>query len=67
MIKRVLSVDNEFTRWLKKSDRRIEWLEEEHRVVSRRIWCRTDTIRRAEQDIVELKAKIAELNEEDGE
>ena len=64
-IKSALSADNDFTRWLKDSDRRLAWLEEEQRVVSRLIWRQTDNIRRIDLDLVDLKKLFAELKQEE--
>ena len=64
-IKHALSEDNDFTKWLKDSDRRIAWLDEEHRVVSRKIWRMTHGIRRIDDDLVELKKELAHLKMEE--
>ena len=63
-IKHALSADNDFTKWLKDSDRRIAWLEEEQRTTSRLIWRQTDNIRRINLDLVDLKKLHAELKQE---
>ena len=64
-IKRVLSVDDDFTRWLKGAEKRLEWLQEEHRVVSRRIWRLNDTIRRVEAELVILNNRLAQIEQEE--